>query len=525
MRKLRLLGLLTAGALLMLQSCKKNELAGKSPADVAGKNKKAGHWAPDDAIVTGTYRIFQHQYNTKAVSTVGQADGNGVKIHHWSYASQHASQKWYIEDRGLINGTRFYTLRNTDSQKYMQSPNGAVRGSEVEQWDYVAGDAKQLWKITPKGIYGLYILVNKATGLALTLSQNGGNPGADGAKLLLGANDDTAPKWFTMMNLDDYFYNSILQDGPDPWVVEKDNVYYYMNTTGSNLIIRKVSKMSDMRVWGWGTVVFTPPAGTSYSKRLWAPELHFLNNKWYIYFAASYTDGENDLSHRMHVLENASADPTQGTWNYIGEMNTGGIFSIDGTVLKLGSNLYFLWSSWTHQNISQKGIQQIYIAPMSNPVTISGARVKIAEPIYSWETNGLVNEAPQVLKSPVNGATFIIYSGSGCWTDDYKLGLIKLNNAGAPLSASSWQKKNVPVFEKSTGNSVYAPGHCSFFKSVAGNEDWIVYHASNQSYPAGQACVPSRSPRMQPFLWAGNGEPVFGAPLNINTPIRQPSGE
>jgi GH43 family beta-xylosidase len=45
----------------------------------------------------------------------------------------------------------------------------------------------------------------------------------------------------------------------------------------------------------------------SYSKELWAPELHFIKGKWYMYFAAD--DGNNN-NHRIYVLENPTADPT-----------------------------------------------------------------------------------------------------------------------------------------------------------------------------------------------------------------------
>ena len=55
--------------------------------------------------------------------------------------------------------------------------------------------------------------------------------------------------------------------------------------------------------------VWTPPATGPYSKDIWAPEIHFLQNKWYIYFAAD--DGDNK-NHRIYVLENSSADPLSG---------------------------------------------------------------------------------------------------------------------------------------------------------------------------------------------------------------------
>jgi GH43 family beta-xylosidase len=58
-----------------------------------------------------------------------------------------------------------------------------------------------------------------------------------------------------------------------------------------------------------------------YSKQLWAPEIHFLNGKWYVYFAAD--DGIN-LHHRIWVLENSIADPFEGQWLLKGKLTDPG---------------------------------------------------------------------------------------------------------------------------------------------------------------------------------------------------------
>ena len=49
-----------------------------------------------------------------------------------------------------------------------------------------------------------------------------------------------------------------------------------------------------------GTSVWVPDPESIYSKMLWAPELHLIDGKWYIYVAAC--DGDN-ANHRMIVLE------------------------------------------------------------------------------------------------------------------------------------------------------------------------------------------------------------------------------
>jgi GH43 family beta-xylosidase len=147
----------------------------------------------------------------------------------------------------------------------------------------------------------------------------------------------------------------------------------------------------------------------------------------------------------------------------------------------------------------------------------------ISTPTYDWEKIGDpdVNEGPQIIKNAA-GKVFLVYSASGCWTDDYSLGLLTLKTGGDPMNAADWTKTPTPVFTKNPSSSAYGPGHNSFFKSPNGTEDWILYHANPAS---GQQCGNSRSPRMQKFTWNADGTPSFGSPASINTPITRPSGE
>ena len=105
------------------------------------------------------------------------------------------------------------------------------------------------------------------------------------------------------------FTNPLLPSGADPWVIYKDGYYYYTNSMGDRLILRKIRNMADLKNAEQKTI-WMPPPNTGYSKELWAPELHFIDHKWYMYFAAD--DGSNN-NHRIYVLENASPDPMTGT--------------------------------------------------------------------------------------------------------------------------------------------------------------------------------------------------------------------
>ena len=310
------------------------------------------------------------------------------------------------------------------------------------------------------------------------------------------------------------FFNTILPDGADPWVIRHSDGYYYMTvTTGGNITLWRSRNLSGLG-GGEKKVVWRPPSGGPSSKNLWAPELHPVDGKWYVYFAAD--DGRNE-NHRMFVLENQNPDPFDGQFDERGKVHDrhSDKWAIDGTLLSANKKLFFIWSGWEGDN---NVAQNLYIAPMSDPMTISGPRVEISKPRLPWEKVGEphVNEGPQVIVR--NNVVNVIYSASGSWTDDYCLGLLTAKLDSNLLSPMSWKKLDQPIFRR--GNGVRGPGHASFVKSPDGKEDWIVYHAARF---AGAGWT--RNVRTQPFSWQKNGLPNFGMPVNPNIAIEIPSGD
>jgi GH43 family beta-xylosidase len=323
----------------------------------------------------------------------------------------------------------------------------------------------------------------------------------------------------TTTSVDTSFINPLLPSGPDPWVVQKDTFYYYTNTFGNKLAIYKTNKMSTLANAPL-TTIWTPPTTGAYSKDIWAPELHYLQGKWYMYFAAD-SAGINS-THRIYVLENSSSDPTTGTWTFKGKVSDpSNKWAIDASVFEYNAKTYLIWSGWQGD---VDGEQDIFIAQLSDPWTITGNRALISSPTYPWEKNGappVVNEGPEVIKNS-SGKVFLTYSASGCWTDDYALGMLALKDNGDPLNPNDWTKTSSPLFVKKPENGAYGPGHNGFFKSRDGSEDWIIYHANPLS---GQGCSNNRNPRMQKFTWNADGTPNFGVPVPINVPIKKPRGE
>ncbi|WP_018640206.1 RICIN domain-containing protein [Parafrankia elaeagni] len=307
------------------------------------------------------------------------------------------------------------------------------------------------------------------------------------------------------------FTNPLLADGADPWLTYHNGNYYLATTTWtSQLVMRKsptlagLATAAPVHVWS--------ETNPSRCCNFWAFEFHRLNGpngwRWYMMFTAG-TAGTLDNQHLV-VLESAADDP-MGPYSFRSEP-LGTAWGIDGSYLRVGGSLHLLYSAWNG------AYQNLYIAPMSNPWTVSGSSTMISQPTYSWEQQGgNTNEAPVALQR--NGQTHIIYSASSCNTQYYRLGRLTLTGSN-PLNASSWTKASSPVFQ--AANGVYGPGHNGFFTSPDGTQEWIVYHGNATS---GQGCGSTRSTRAQSFTWNSDGTPNFGSPASTSTSLAVPSGE
>ncbi len=317
------------------------------------------------------------------------------------------------------------------------------------------------------------------------------------------------------------FVNPVYE-GADPFLTRHtDGYYYFVQTEGDvGVAVWKSDKLTDK---GIKRVVWMAPDTGWNRAEVWAPEIHFLNGKWYIYYAAS--TGENKY-HRMGVLESVT-DDAQGEYIDRGMLYTGddiqgrtnNRWAIDGTPLQMGGKLYFIWSGWEDEDDEQWN----YIAEMENPWTIKTNRVRLAHNAdYLWERvsespaeRGL-NEGAQILRR--DGWVHLIYSASGSWQPTYKLGMLSIREGQDPMVPSNWIKHPEPVFR---GNAqVHGVGHAYFTKSPDGTENWIVYHSKVDTVPGWQ-----RNVRLQPFRWSPDGKPVFGEAIPAGVPLPLPSGE
>jgi GH43 family beta-xylosidase len=302
-------------------------------------------------------------------------------------------------------------------------------------------------------------------------------------------------------------FQNPINPGPDPWLVYFKGDYYLSTTQGDAIRIWKSPTLAGLKTAVPTTV--WKDSDPSRSTGIWAPEFHFLQNHWFLYYTATSQD-KNDDNHRMYVLESEGANPL-GPYKFKARLinPTNDHYAIDGTVFENqhDGQVYFIWAA--------RPGHVLYIAKMANPYTLQGNGVYIPADGFGCAA---VREGPSILQH--DGKIFLIYSICDTGTPDYKLGMLIADEKADLMLPQSWRQFPRPVFVRSDDAKVFGPGHNGFFKSPDGKEDWIVYHAKTTS----KYTYAGRTTRAQKFEWNPDGTPNFGTPLPLGTLLDEPSG-
>ena len=312
------------------------------------------------------------------------------------------------------------------------------------------------------------------------------------------------------------FSNPVLGRGADPFVIVVDGRYWSLQSSGKRLTLRSSDSLSTL-VAAEPQLIFSGGDDGSPCCEWWAPEVHEIDGRWYVYVAA---DGGDNDDHRTYVLE---ADALEGPYQFAGQLELpGDRWAIDSTVFTAAGKRYVAWSGWPGKT---NGQQNLYLAELATPTTVTGEAVVVSEPRLDWETRAgtvgvLVNEGPAALVRA--GKVFLTYSGSGCWTPDYAIGLLTAEEDADLLDPGSWTKDPEPLFAASAEAEQYGTGHHSFFTSPDGSQTWFAYHAVTS--PLG-SCEKDRQVYVLPLGEGPGGRPEFGAPSGPTATIPLPAGD
>ena len=178
--------------------------------------------------------------------------------------------------------------------------------------------------------------------------------------------------------------NPFIEQRADPYILRHQESYYFIASVPEydRLEIRRSATLEGLR-HAQPVVVWRKPDSGPMSQLIWAPELHEIDGKWYIYSAASHThdlDAQGMFQHRMFALECADSDPLTGKWQEKGQIKTPlDTFALDATTFRHQGKRWYLWAQ---KDPEIKGNTNLYLAELANPWTLKGQPVRLSQPEF-----------------------------------------------------------------------------------------------------------------------------------------------
>ena len=311
--------------------------------------------------------------------------------------------------------------------------------------------------------------------------------------------------------------NPLVRQRADAQIFRHDDGWYYM--TGSvpeydRLVLRRSRTLAGLST-AREAVLWRHLAQGPMSGFIWAPELHRIDGRWIMYFAAGPSGGGEDVFRiRTYAIACDGADPMTGNWSVLGQLQTPwDSFTLDSTSFVHRGTRYLAWAQ------REPGIDtnsNLYLAPLATPLTLARAPARLSVPTLAWEVRGFkVNEAPALLAR--HGRLFLTYSASA--TDArYCLGMLTAPDDADVMDPTSWTKSQTPVMTTSREHRIFGPGHNSFTVDEAGR-DMLAYHARDYEAIEGDPLFdPNRHTRVQPIRYRPDGTPIFDPPV-ANGPL------
>jgi GH43 family beta-xylosidase len=295
------------------------------------------------------------------------------------------------------------------------------------------------------------------------------------------------------------FHNPLYQ-GEDPWVTFQDSSYYVCSSGPQEPTAVYVSKSPTLTERGEKVKVWED--ADNY-RRVFAPELHFIQGKWYIYFCADVKS--EGWKHMAVVLQANTADPLDGFTSkgvlFTGD-ERGNAQANDFTVVTYRDQLYAFWGS-----LADKHVDGAVMAPMDSPTKITAHRKEM----------GLMAEGPRAI---VHGDKLIMTGAAGGFASkSYSLVAMVYSPEAGPIDQKSSWKPTGTLLQ--TTPDVWGPSRASFTVSADGSENWVMYHS--KIFPADDNGI--REVNIRKFTFKEDGIPDFGTPPGPDQALENPKGD
>lgn len=319
-----------------------------------------------------------------------------------------------------------------------------------------------------------------------------------------------------------HYPNPFITERADPYITHGADGYYYFTASypayGSvhngydRIILRRSKTVAGLRDATEHTVWTAHSEGVM-AKHIWAPEIHNILGKWYIFFAAG--DSDDIWKIRPYVLL-CNGDPIEGNWQELGKVQacegdtvSFTSFSLDMTYFEHKGKHYLIWAEII-------GDSSLFISEINpkEPHRLISKPILLTKPEYDWEKVVFrVNEGASVLKT--NDKIYVFFSASGTGAE-YCMGQLCADTDSDLMDVKSWTKFPRPVLETKDLEGEAGPGHNSFVTDENGDL-LLVYHSRPASHLEGKCGTymeeslydPCRHARIKKVHFNEKGEPVL----------------
>lgn len=319
------------------------------------------------------------------------------------------------------------------------------------------------------------------------------------------------------------YQNPFITERADPYITKGSDGYYYFTASYpaylnvdsgyDRIILRRSKTVSGLAEAEEKTIWKAHTEGVM-SKHIWAPEIHEIKGKWYVFFAAG--EKENIWNIRPFMLSCDGKDPYNDTWTELGKVNAAegdevsfNSFSLDMTYFEHRGKHYLIWA----EIIGDSSLFMAEINP-DEPEKLITEPILLTKPEYDWEkVNFRVNEGASVLKTDDKVYVFFSASGTGA---EYCMGMLFADADSDLMKNENWTKISEPVLETKDLIGEAGPGHNSFVVDEKGDL-LLIYHARPESHLKGECgsfCEeslydPCRHARIRKVRFDENGVPFL----------------
>ena len=316
----------------------------------------------------------------------------------------------------------------------------------------------------------------------------------------------------------------------DPSIVYHEGYYYYTYANGYNggmglwmakaVNLCDIGKVEPILIWSQKL--------TGQAKEmtaLWAPQLYFMDGRWYIYAAAQTSkDKASGADLRYPYVWIGQVDDPTGPYEYFGCMENidpDAYTYLSPRVIKHGGKWYMFMSGFYTKEDTNPHTQRMRVCELESPTKMASKQIVISSPCYYYEYDPAdtamakgIMEGPYPFYAP-NGSLYLIFAAGHTRTDYYATGIMRFNGTenDSLLDATKWEKFPEPLQYANLDNFVYSPGAMIVTTSPDGSKFYGVYHAKEYHLSA----YSMRRMHMQELRFDETGFPVMEDPQPVST--------